>query len=283
MPSWSDNSESSLKSEIESAYFSDSPLGSDGLHLLQRFRDYLNRGTIRAASIIDGAWLVNQWVKKGVLLHARWGTLSDVSLFEQRTHFDYDTLPARHFTLDERVRVPEGSMIRDGCYLGPGVTCMPPSFVNLGCWIGPDTSLDSHVMIGPCAQIGAGVRISSGTQIGGVLTPLEAFPAIVEDHVVIGGNCGIYDGVFIGEGALLHAGTVLTAQSRVYDLRNKRVYRAGLGQPLAIPPRAIVMPGARPLTKGAAAQSGLLIQMPIIVGTTDTTNANEDLLADLLE
>ena len=273
-----------LQAQIEVRFDSDSPANADDFELLRQFRESLNLGIVRAASLADGAWVVNPWVKKGILLHARWGRLCDVSPFEQRTHFDFDILPPRHFTPADRVRVPSGgTIVRDGCYLGPGVTCMPPSFVNLGCWIGPGVSLDSHVMIGPCSQIGEGARVSSGTQIGGVLSPLEAFPAIIGNHAVIGGNCGIYDGVFLGEGALIYAGTVLTAQSRVYDLRTKRMYRAGAGQPLTIPPGSIVMPGARPLTKGAGAGSGLLIQVPIIVGNTDTAENPEDLLADLMD
>jgi 2,3,4,5-tetrahydropyridine-2-carboxylate N-succinyltransferase len=273
-----------MRAEIERAFQATVPPPPGEIRsLLSSFRAALNRGSVRAAEIVDGKCQVHAWVKMGILLHARAGALVDASPFGDGTCFDYDTLPARRFSPGDSVRIPAGgSTIRDGAYLGHGVVCMPPCIVNIGAWIGEGTSIDSHVTIGVCAQIGAHVRISCGTNIGGVIEPLDAVPAIVSDHVVIGGNCGLYDGVFVGEGAILGAGTILSGMSRVYDFQNKRMFRAGQGQPLMIPPLSIVVPGARPISKGAAEGSGLLLQVPVIVGTRDQVDVSQDFLDDLM-
>jgi 2,3,4,5-tetrahydropyridine-2-carboxylate N-succinyltransferase len=249
------------------------------LELLSEFRAALNRGWIRVAEPREDHWVVHPWVKKGIALHLALGLLQPTSSNGLGSCFELDTLPPRTFSADDAVRIPPGgSSIRDGCYLGPGVACMPPVFVNLGAWIGAEAMLDSHVMVGICAQIGRRARISSGTQIGGFLHPLDRLPTIISDDAVIGGNCGVYDGVVVGAGAILAAGTVVTAQSRIYDPIRRQEYRAAADSPLVIPPLAIVVPGARTTLRDPA----LMVQVPIIAGYRDDPALSEDLLQGLL-
>lgn len=251
--------------------------------LLAEFRAALNRGEIRVAEPEGERWRVHLWVRQAILLHVVLGVLQDTSSDGKGVSFELDTLPTRTFRVEDQVRLPPGgSWIRDGAYLAPGVICMPPVVVNMGVFVGRQTSLDSHVMIGLCAQIGEQVQISSGTQIGGVITPLNRLPNIIGDGVVIGGNCGIYDGIQVGPGAVIAAGTILTGQSRVYDLKHQRIYRSTPQQPLAIPPRAVVVPGAQPVVRGPAANSGLMIQVPVIVGYRDDPDLPKDVLDAVL-
>jgi 2,3,4,5-tetrahydropyridine-2-carboxylate N-succinyltransferase len=273
-----------LCAAIEGLYGNPDSFKSEAaLELLREFRALLNSGGARAATEVDGNWLAEVWVKKAILLHGRFGTLVDCSRLGERLNFDLDTLPPRRFTAEEQVRVPAGgSTIRDGTYLAPGVVCMPPSIVNIGARIGPNTSVDSHVTIGACTQIGASVRIGCGSHIGGVIEPLEALPSIVCDHAVIGPNCGLYDGVSVGEGAVLMPGCILTGRSRIYDFRRKVVYGAPRGRNLFIPPGVVVAPGARPMGRGSAEESGLLLQVPVIIGDRAEIDLGDDFLGQLL-
>jgi 2,3,4,5-tetrahydropyridine-2-carboxylate N-succinyltransferase len=160
---------------------------------------------------------------------------------------------------------------------------MPPSFVNIGAWVGRDTVLDSHVLVGACAQIGERVQIGCGVQVGGHIQPVESLPVIIGDDVVVGGQCGIYDGATVGDGAILCAGTILTAQTRVYDAMRKQIYTASPHRSLVIPPMAIVMPGARQLAKGKCEGSGLLVHVPVIVGYRDDASLSGSLLDELMD
>jgi len=252
----------------------------ESLKLLAEFRAALNRGEIRAVAPEGDKWNVNSWVRKGIMLHA---VLGVVSQDEKGSSFELDTMPLRRFTPQDGVRiVPGGSTIRDGIYLGSRVSCIAPLFINMGAHIGADAILDSHVSVGFCAQIGERVHIGPGTQIGGVLHPLDRLPAILGDDVVIGGNCGIYEGVCIGKRAIVGAGMILTGATRVFDLKNRCYFKRTPEQPLLIPPDAIVVPGVRPM-QGAYAASGLMLPVGVLVGYRNDANLAEDVMAGLLD
>jgi 2,3,4,5-tetrahydropyridine-2-carboxylate N-succinyltransferase len=238
-------------------------------------RAALSAGTVRAAEPDPASpigWRVNAWVKQGILLGFRFGDLADASMDHGRLPFyDKDTLPLKRPGLDARVRiVPGGSAIRDGAYLAPGVICMPPMYVNIGAWVGPDTLIDSHALIGSCAQVGARVHVSAGAQIGGVIEPVGALPVIVEDEALIGGNTGVYEGVVIKARAVVAAGTVLTGSTPVYDLVKGDVIRPTSDRPLVVPEGAVVVPGARAVTVGKGPEWGLSLATPVIVKYRDS-------------
>jgi 2,3,4,5-tetrahydropyridine-2,6-dicarboxylate N-succinyltransferase len=193
---------------------------------------------------------------------------------------DKDTMPLRRLDASSGVRiVPGGSTVRDGAYLGPGVVCMPPMYINIGAYVGGGTMIDSHALVGSCAQIGARVHVSAAAQIGGVLEPVGALPVIVEDEVLVGGNCGVYEGTIVKRRAVLAAGTILTGSTPVYDLPNGRIIEPS-GGPLIVPEGAVVVPGARPVTSGRGREWGLSLATPVIVKyrdeRTDARTALED-------
>ncbi len=234
------------------------------------FKQKLNSGEIRAASKQNGAWQVHVWVKQGILLGFRMGELADFSVDKHFRYFDKHTLEPRSLT------------IRDGVYLGRGVTCMPPMYINIGAYVDDGTMVDSHALVGSCAQVGKRVHLSAGSQVGGVLEPVGALPVIVEDDVLVGGNCGIYEGAVVREGAVLAAGTILTGGTPVYDLVNETVYRRRGDQPLEIPARAVVVPGARAITQGWGHEQGLSVYTPVIVKYRDAKTERSIQLEDLL-
>ena len=182
--------------------------------VFEDLKNALNRGEVRAAEkTASGKWQVNTWVKQGILLGFRIGAIADMSTGESFKFFDKDTYPTRPTTIEDNVRiVPGGSTIRDGAYIAPGVVCMPPMFVNAGAYVDAGTMIDSHALVGSCAQIGKRVHISAAAQIGGVLEPVGAVPVIIEDDVLVGGNCGVYEGTIVRERAVLASGTILTAR-----------------------------------------------------------------------
>jgi 2,3,4,5-tetrahydropyridine-2,6-dicarboxylate N-succinyltransferase len=237
-------------------------------------RRALSSGSVRAAEPDPGSrhgWRVNPWVKQGIMLGFRVGQVADVSIGDGRwPFFDKDTLPLKPLDRSAGVRiVPGGSSVRDGAYLGARVICMPPMYINIGAYVGEDTLVDSHALVGSCAQIGDRVHLSAAAQIGGVLEPVGALPVIVEDDVLVGGNCGIYEGAIVKRRAVLAAGTILTASTPVYDLPNGRVLRAGAGEPLVIPEGAVVVPGARHVATGRGPEWGLSLATPVIVKYRD--------------
>jgi 2,3,4,5-tetrahydropyridine-2-carboxylate N-succinyltransferase len=184
--------------------------------------------------------------------------------------FDKDTLPLKSLAAASGVRVvPGGSSIREGAYLGRGVICMPPMYINIGAWIGEGTLVDSHALVGSCAQIGSRVHLSAAAQIGGVLEPVGALPVIVEDDVLVGGNCGVYEGTIVRRRAVLAAGTILTGSTPIYDLPNDRVIEPQPGEPLIVPEGAVVVPGTRPVTSGRGREWGLSVATPVIVKYRD--------------
>src|SRR5580700_7342273 len=247
------------------------------------FRAALTRGEARAAEKVDGHWVVNAWVKQGILLGFRLGVLAEMSDGDVLSFVDKDTFPARHLTLADQIRlVPGGSSIREGAYVAPSVICMPPMFINVGAYVDEGTMIDSHALVGSCAQIGKHVHLSAAAQVGGVLEPINAAPVILEDDVLVGGNCGVYEGTLVRARAVLGAGTILTRSTPVYDVVRGEVLRADGEKPLIIPEDAVVVPGARAVTKGKAEEWGLSVYTPVIVKyrdeKTDLSAALEDLL-----
>ncbi len=242
--------------------------------LFAEFKEELNAGRIRAAQP-DAAsatgWRVNAWVKKGILLGFRMGALVDMSIDAARQPwFDKSTYPVKHLKPEDGVRiVPGGSSIRDGAYLGRGVTCMPPMYVNVGAWVGEGTMIDSHALVGSCAQVGARCHISAAAQIGGVLEPVGAMPVIIEDDVMVGGNCGVYEGTVVKRRAVLAAGVVLTRSTPVYDLVRGEIHTAKGDEPLVIPKEAVVVAGSRAVARGAGKEWGLSLYTPVIVKYRD--------------
>ncbi|MGH9340614.1 MAG: 2,3,4,5-tetrahydropyridine-2,6-dicarboxylate N-succinyltransferase [Acidobacteriota bacterium] len=251
--------------------------------LLDAFLDDLDAGRVRAAEKVDGHWKVNTQVKEGILAGFRMGALTDCSINEQFRYFDKDTYPLKRLSLDSKVRVvPGGSSIRRGCYVAPGVTCMPPMYINVGAYVDEGTMVDSHALVGSCAQVGKRVHLSAAAQVGGVLEPVGALPVIIEDEALIGGNCGIYEGTIVGPGAVLAAGVVLTRATPVYDLINETIIRGGEEGPLMIPEGAVVVPGSRPVTRGFGKEQGLSVYTPIIVKYRDWKTERSVQLEDWL-
>jgi 2,3,4,5-tetrahydropyridine-2,6-dicarboxylate N-succinyltransferase len=239
-----------------------------------RLRAALSAGEVRAAEpdpSTPTGWRVNRWVKQGILLGFRFGDVADVSADHGRwPFFDKDTLPLKRLTPGAGVRiVPGGSSVRDGAYLGRGVIAMPPMYINIGAYVGDESLVDSHALVGSCAQIGRRVHLSAAAQIGGVLEPVGALPVIVEDDVLVGGNCGVYEGAVVKRRAVLAAGTILTGSTPIYDLPNGRIIEPVPGQPLVIPEGAVVVPGSRPVTTGKGREWGLSVATPVIVKYRD--------------
>jgi 2,3,4,5-tetrahydropyridine-2-carboxylate N-succinyltransferase len=236
----------------------------------EQFREALTRGEIRAAEKKDGQWQVNVWVKQGILLGFRLGQLAQMSSGECLSFVDKDTFPARKFTPTDRVRVvPGGSSVRTGAYVAPSVICMPPMYINVGAYVDEGTMIDSHALVGSCAQIGKRVHVSAAAQIGGVLEPVNAAPVIIEDDVLVGGNCGVYEGTLVRTRAVLGAGTILTRSTPLYDLVHGQVLRASENGTLEVPEGAVVVPGSRAVKKGQAAEWGISLYTPVIVKYRD--------------
>jgi 2,3,4,5-tetrahydropyridine-2-carboxylate N-succinyltransferase len=234
------------------------------------FRAALTRGEVRAAEKVGGRWVVNAWVKQGILLGFRLGELQQVSDGDVLSFVDKDTFPARRLTLADRVRlVPGGSSIREGAFVAQSVVCMPPMFINVGAYVDEGTMIDSHALVGSCAQIGKRVHLSAAAQIGGVLEPVNAAPVIIEDDVLVGGNCGVYEGTLVGVRAVLGAGTILTRSTPLYDLVRGEIYRASPEHPLEVPENAVVVPGSRAVKKGKGAEWNLSLYTPVIVKYRD--------------
>jgi 2,3,4,5-tetrahydropyridine-2-carboxylate N-succinyltransferase len=244
----------------------------------------LNAGTVRAAERGEnGAWRANTWVKAGILLGFRLGRLRPAASGGPFPFFDKDTFPLRPIGVNDGIRiVPGGSSIRDGCYVARGVICVPPMWINTGAYVDEETLVDSHALVGSCAQIGRRVHLSAAAQIGGVLEPAGALPVIIEDDVLVGGNCGVYEGAIVRERAVLAPGTILTGGTAVFDLVHDRVYRREGNRPLEIPAGAVVVPGTRPVRSGAGKDHGIALYAPVIVKyrdeKTDTAVRLEELL-----
>lgn len=277
-----------LQTEIESL-FDNKPAAYTEAHfrLFADFKAALNTGGIRSAEPDPSAatgWRVNAWVKKGILLGFRIGAVVDMSIDPSRQpYFDKATYPVRRFTASSGVRiVPGGSSVRDGCFVGRGVTIMPPAYINAGAYVDDGTMVDSHALVGSCAQIGKNCHLSAAAQIGGVLEPVGALPVIIEDDVLVGGNCGVYEGAVVKRRAVLGTGVILNRSTPVYDLVNARVISASEETPLVIPEGAVVVAGSRAVTKGPGKDWGISLYTPVIVKYRDEKTDAKVQLEDLL-
>jgi 2,3,4,5-tetrahydropyridine-2,6-dicarboxylate N-succinyltransferase len=272
-----------LRAAIESLFDEKPPTyNEDHFRIFQEFKDALNSGQARAAepdAAAASGWRVNGWVKKGILLGFRMGAVVDMSVNPVRQpFFDKATYPVKHFDAASGVRiVPGGSSVRDGCFVGKGVTC-----INAGAFVGDGTMVDSHALIGSCAQIGRNCHISAATQIGGVLEPVGALPVIIEDDVLVGGNCGVYEGTVVKKRAVLGTGTILNRSTPVYDLVRQTVHRATEQEPLVIPEEAVVVAGSRAVTSGQGKEWGISLYTPVIVKYRDAKTDTKIQLEDLL-
>jgi len=275
---------SDLRARVEALWSAgENAAAAEAREVFALLRAALSRGDVRAAepdAAAPSGWRVNPWVKQGILLGFRHGTLVDASMDHGRLpFFDKDTLPLKRLDVAAGVRVvPGGSAVRDGAFVARGVICMPPMYVNIGAWVDEGTLIDSHALVGSCAQVGRRVHVSAAAQIGGVLEPVGAMPVIVEDDVLVGGNTGLYEGAVVKARAVIGAGTVLTGSTPVYDLPNARILRPEGGNPLVIPEGAVVVPGARAVTVGAGREWGLALATPVIVKYRDErTDARTEL------
>jgi 2,3,4,5-tetrahydropyridine-2-carboxylate N-succinyltransferase len=255
--------------------------------VFQEFKNALNSGKIRAAepdASSQTGWRVNAWVKKGILLGFRMGAIVDMSIdVGRQPYFDKSTYPVKQFAAGSGVRiVPGGSSVRDGCYVGHGVTCMPPMFINAGAYVGDGTMVDSHALVGSCAQIGKKCHISAAAQIGGVLEPVGAMPVIIEDEVLVGGNCGVYEGTIVKRRAVLGSGTILNRSTPVYDIVNGTVHVANDEEPLVIPENAVVVAGSRAIGHGQGKDWNLSLYTPVIVKYRDAKTDAKVQLEELL-
>lgn len=277
---------SNLQAEIERYYAAgalEAAAAAKARTAFVELREALTRGQVRAAEKHDRQWRVNAWVKQGILLGFRLGELEDMGGDGPLSFVDKSTFPARRFGIEDKVRVvPGGSSVRHGAYLAPGVICMPPMYVNAGAYVDEGTLIDSHALVGSCAQIGKRVHLSAAAQIGGVLEPVNASPVIIEDDVLVGGNCGVYEGTQVCQGAVLAAGVILTRSTPLYDIAREQVIRSAPGQPLVVPENAVVVPGARAVSKGKAAEWGLSLYTPVIVKYRDEKTEGSVELEDLL-
>jgi 2,3,4,5-tetrahydropyridine-2-carboxylate N-succinyltransferase len=277
-----------MQTEIEQLFDHKPPTYTpEHFDLFYQFKRKLNLGEVRAAqpdASGKNGWRVTPWVKKGILLGFRMGVVVDMSIDRSRQpFFDKATFPVRQFSADDAVRiVPGGSSIRDGCFIGRGVTCMPPMFVNVGAYVGDNTMIDSHALVGSCAQIGENCHISAAAQIGGVLEPVGAMPVIIESQVMVGGNCGVYEGTIVKERAVLGSGVILTRSTPVYDVVRGEVLTATDDEPLVIPEGAVVVAGSRAINKGKGQDWGISLYTPVIVKYRDSKTDARVQLEDLL-
>jgi 2,3,4,5-tetrahydropyridine-2-carboxylate N-succinyltransferase len=282
---------SELKDSIEQhigQHFAAGPSAANDPAAMTAFlelRAALECGEVRAAEPDADAptgWRVNAWVKQGILLGFRLGALEEMPS-AGLSFIDKHTYPVRHFAAGDGVRiVPGGSAIRAGVYVARGVVCMPPMYINAGAYVDEGTMVDSHALVGSCAQIGKRVHLSAAAQIGGVLEPVNASPVVIEDDVLVGGNCGVYEGAIVRKGAVLAAGTILTRGTPVFDLVNGTVLRATADAPLIIPENAVVVPGSRAVTKGKGQEWGLSLYAAVIVKYRDEKTDLSATLEELL-
>lgn len=242
----------------------------------------LENGTIRVAEKVNGEWKVNSWVKEVILSGFRYGKLTDMTQGEF-SFFDKDTIPTQKFSTDSGVRiVPGGSSVRVGAYLAPSVIMMPPSYVNIGAYVGENTMIDSHALVGSCAQVGSHVHLSAASQLGGVLEPVGALPVIIEDNVFIGGNCGIYEGTIVKENAVIGTGVIINASTALYDATTGEYIGKNENGQVVVPTGAVVVAGSRPITKGPGAEAGVHVYTPVIVKYRDSKTDASVTLEDIL-
>ena len=277
-----------MRTEIEDLFdHKPATYSENDFALFARFKAELNAGTIRSAepdATNASGWRVNIWVKKGILLGLRMGAVVNMSPDPARLPmFDKATFPVKKLTPESGVRlVPGGSSIRDGCYIGKCVICMPPMYINAGTYIGEGSMIDSHALVGSCAQVGRNCHVSAAAQIGGVLEPVGTLPVIIEDEVLIGGNCGVYEGAVVKKRAVLGSGVIITRSTPVYDIARGQVYKASEDEPLVIPEDAVVVAGSRAIAHGPGKDWGLSLYTPVIVKYRDSKTDARVQLEDFL-
>lgn len=275
-----------LRDTIEKLYIQAArEFGKEYFRAFEELKAALNDGRIRAAEPDPASptgWKVNTWVKKGILLGFRIGRIVEMpptGLQFRNKH----TFPLKQMPAGQNVRVvPGGSAIRDGCYIGKEVVCMPPMYINVGAYVDDGALIDSHALVGSCAQVGKWAHISAAAQIGGVLEPVGAMPVIVGEEVLVGGNCGVYEGTIVGAQAVLAAGVILTGSTPVYDLVRNAVYRREGERPLMIPAGAVVVPGTRAVSRGRGKELGLSLYTPVIIKYRDEKTDQAVRLEELL-
>lgn len=274
-----------LRKEIERLFALDNLAARDpaARTIFLDFRNALSNGKVRAAEKHGTEWHTNVWVKQGILLGFRLGKFVESGEATGLCFVDKDTFPPRRFHIKDNVRlVPGGSAVREGAYVASSVICMPPMYINVGAYVDEGVMVDSHALVGSCAQIGRRVHLSAGAQIGGVLEPINASPVIIEDDVLVGGNCGVYEGTLVRAQAVLGAGTILTRSTPLYDLVHGTVHRAGDEGVLMVPENAVVVPGARALSTGKGAEWKLSLYTPVIVKYRDAKTESRIELEELL-
>lgn len=260
---------------------------TDARDMFMAFQSLLNEGKARAAEKKEGRWEANQWVKQGILLGMKLGLLQESTIEfadgHDWTFVDKDTYPVKRFRKEDGVRVvPGGSSVRSGAYLAPSVVMMPPAYVNVGAYVDAGSMIDSHALVGSCAQVGRNVHLSAAVQVGGVLEPVGAVPVVIEDDVMVGGNCGIYEGTIVCSRAVLGTGVILNGSTPVYDVVQNRIIRKTDDTPLTIPEGAVVVAGSRNVKGSFADEHGLSIYTPMIIKyrdeKTDSATALESAL-----
>lgn len=263
----------SLEQDIEKYFTAGELSPADKKKAMAAFKEMvklLNNGEVRSAEKTGGSWKANAWVKKGILLGFRLGKNKDMSVNKQILFFDKDTIPVKPMKVGDGVRiVPGGSSIRTGAYIGKGVICMPPMYVNIGAYVDDNTLIDSHALVGSCAQLGKKIHLSAAAQIGGVLEPINSVPVIIEDEVMIGGNSGIYEGTIVQKRAVIGAGCIITGSTPVYDTVKGKIYRKTKDEPLVIPEGAVVVAGSRPLVNQYGIENHLSVYTPVIIKYRD--------------
>jgi 2,3,4,5-tetrahydropyridine-2-carboxylate N-succinyltransferase len=269
-----------MRNQIETLYMSGkTDFTASDRQLFNEFKLALNRGDIRAAEPTPSGWVTNTWVKQGILLGFRMGKIVAMPIGENRHYLDKDTYPEQFFTPEQRIRVvPGGSSVRDGAYIGPSVTMMPPMYVNVGAYVDEETMIDSHALVGSCAQVGKRVHLSAGAILGGVLEPIGANPVIIGDDVFVGGNSGLYEGVIVETGAIIAAGVIITAGTPVFDATTGSFLPTEPGRAPVIPANAVIVPGSRPLRN----HEEFHIYCPILIKYRDSRSDRSVTLEDIL-
>ncbi|MGE5349646.1 MAG: 2,3,4,5-tetrahydropyridine-2,6-dicarboxylate N-succinyltransferase [Actinomycetota bacterium] len=271
---------SELKAEFEKIAGSGNPERS--LAFFYEVREALESGQLRVAYKSEGGWVINSWVKSVILWGFKYGVLKEYR-GEPLSFRDKNTYPVRSFRPDDGIRVvPGGTSVRSGAYVAPGTVIMPPSYVNTGAYIDSGCMIDSHALVGSCAQIGRNVHISAGSQIGGVLEPVNAMPVIIEDNVFVGGNCGIYEGAIIGERAVIGTGVIINGSTPVFDNTTGEFLRKSESTPLSVPAGAVVVAGSRPVRNGPGSDQGIHLYCPVIIKYRDQKTSASTALEELL-
>ena len=262
-----------LEAALEAAFESK---GSFDANEWEAFLQALESGQLAATALGEnGEWRAVAWVKKAILSGFKAGGMEAWDW--PGGAFDRPAFPPRFFSAADGIRVvPGGTSSRRGAHIAAGVVIMPPSYINVGAFVGAGTMVDSHVLVGSCARVGEKVHLSAGVQVGGVLEPPQARPVVIEDGAFIGGLCGIFEGIVIRKNAVLAPGIILSKSTRIFDLVNGREW---IGE---VPESAVVVPGARPARGDYALAQGISLQAPIIVKYRDAgTEASVTLEAAL--